>query len=75
MLVISAMCFVLGFFFLLTIIIRAIFSFFLQKDKTINSSKYEILIAIDFILANLANILAVFYIFFFFIQILMSIIF
>ena len=75
MLVISAMCFVLGFFFLLTIIIRAIFSFFLQKEKIINSPKYETLFKIDFILTNLTNILAVFYIIFFFIKILMSIIF
>ena len=75
MLVISAMCFVLAIFFLITVIIRTIFSFFLQKDKTIYSPKYESLFKIDFILTNLANILAVFYVIFFFIKILMSIIF
>ena len=75
MLVISAMCFVLATFFLITVIIRTIFSFFLQKEKIINSPKYETLFKIDFILTNLTNILAVFYIIFFFIKILMLIIF
>lgn len=75
MLVISALCFVLAFFFLVTIIISTIFSFFLCKDKIINNPKYEILFKIDFILTNLSKILAGFLFFFFFIKILMSIIF
>lgn len=75
MLVINSLCFVLAIFFLITVIIRTIFSFFLQKEKIINSPKYETLFKIDFVLTNLTYILAVFYVIFFFIKILMTIIF